>query len=165
MMRLLTWESIAMAEPLTPRLAAGNQSFPRKGGVTLGCDRGKLNCSSPLRCELALLRDLRHFDPRASSGMPEAMHQLAVRLLPEVWSPRCSEVNQKAAVVKGAPGFPAEVTAADTDGAAFLASIAALSVAAKVALLHHAVGRQAHAAVTAARGVVYGWWRLSGQRR
>jgi hypothetical protein len=113
----------------------------------------QFNRSAVLHRELQLMRALtnRH-DPVRSGALPKAVHDLAVRLLPEPWSiTKPVEIDHLADSIEHAPGFAAEVAAAGLEPAAFLAAIAALSFVEKVALLGHALELQAPAAAAATR--------------
>jgi hypothetical protein len=141
-----------MAKGSTAQIAPADLIFLERRGAIADRRKGTFNRSAVLHRELQLLRELlRRNDPRTTAGMPEAMHQLAVRLLPEPWSLKPFEIDQMAALLESAPGFAAAVAAAGVDRAAFLAAVAALSFGEKVALLDHALQEQAPAAAQAAR--------------
>jgi hypothetical protein len=87
-------------------------------------------------------------DPRVTGGMPEEIHALVVRLLPEPWLLRRYEVTHLEGVLESTPGFTAAVTAAGVDPAALLAAVAAATLAEKLTLVDHAIQHQAPAAPT-----------------
>lgn len=141
-----------MAKGWTAQLAPDDLRFLEQRGAVSHRGKGTFNRSAVLHRELQLLRALlRRYDPRVSAALPEAMHGLAVRLLPEPWSLKPLEVDHMAELLATAPGFASEAAAAGVDPAAFLAAITALSFAEKVALLDHALQHQAPAAAAATR--------------
>src|ERR1700681_4807972 len=128
-----------MAKGWTAQLGPDDLRFLEGRGAVSHRGKGTFNRSAVLHRELQLLRALlRRYDPLASAALPEPMHQLAVRLLPESWSLKPLEVDHMAALLATAPGFAAETAAAGLDPGAFLKAIAALSFVEKVALLDHA---------------------------
>ena len=85
-------------------------------------------------------------DPRRTRGLPEAMHELLVRLVPEPWALRPYEIETLEGLLQRSPGFAEAVTAAGSDPAALLAAVAEMSLAEKLTLVDHAVQAQAPAA-------------------
>jgi hypothetical protein len=126
--------------------------FLERRGAVSDRSRGTFNRSAVLRRELGLLRELlRRHDPRRSAAMPEAMYELAARLLPAPWSLTRFEIDQMAALLGSVPGFAAAAAAAGVDPDALLAAVGALGLGEKVALLDHALELQAPAAAAAER--------------
>ena len=64
-------------------------------------------------------------DPRLTRGMPEELHALVIRLLPEPWALGRFEIRKLEQVLEDAPGFAAAVTAAGMDPAVLLVAVAA----------------------------------------
>ena len=81
-------------------------------------------------------------DPRRTKGMPEEVHALIVKKLPEPWALRRFEIQHLDAILADAPGFAPALAAAGLDGAAVLAAVAAASPAEKLTLVHHALRHQ-----------------------
>jgi hypothetical protein len=143
-----------MAKGHTAQITADDLLFLQARGAISDRSRGQFNRSAVLHRELQLLREILHrSDPRTSARLPHEMHQLAVRLLPEPWSLKPFEIDHMAALLQSTPGFAAAVEAAGVDPAAFLAAIAALDFAEKVALVGHALEEQAPAAAAATRHI------------
>jgi hypothetical protein len=141
-----------MAKGSTAQISPADLLFLERRGATSHRGKGTFNRSAVLHRELQLLRELlRRYDPVKSANMPEAMHRLAVSLLPEPWTLKPFEIDQMAALLETAPGFAEAVAAAGVDPASFLAAVAALSFVEKVALLDHALEQQAPAAAAATR--------------
>src|ERR1700694_1945990 len=141
-----------MAKGWTAQLGPDDLRFLERRGAVSHRGKGTFNRSAVLHRELQLLRALlRRYDPLASGALPEPMHDLAVRLLPEPWTLKPLEVDHMAELLATAPGFAAETAAAGVEPAAFLAAITSLSFAEKVALLDHALQHQAPAAAAATR--------------
>jgi hypothetical protein len=141
-----------MAKGSTAQISPADLIFLERRGANSHRGKGTFNRSAVLHRELQLLRELlRRYDPVKSAAMPEPMHRLAVRLLPEPWTLKPFEIDQMAALLESAPGFAEAVAAAGVDPANFLATVAALSFVEKVALLDHALEEQAPAAAAAAR--------------
>ena len=140
-----------MAKGSTAQISPADLLFLERRGATSHRGKGTFNRSAVLHRELQLLRELlRRYDPIKSANMPEPMHRLAVRLLPEPWTLKPFEIDQMAALLETDPNFAETVAAAGVDPANFLATVAALSFE-KVALLDHALEEQAPAAAAAAR--------------
>jgi hypothetical protein len=141
-----------MAKGWTAQLRPDDLRFLERRGAVSHRGKGTFNRSAVLHRELQLLRALlRRYDPLASAALPEPMHDLVVRLLPEPWSLKPLEVDHMAELLAAAPTFAADCAAADVDPAAFLAAITALSFVEKAALLDHALQYQAPAAAAATR--------------
>jgi hypothetical protein len=88
-------------------------------------------------------------DPRETRGMPDDIHDLVIRLLPEPWSLRRYEIKHLEGVLESTPGFAAAARAAGLDPAAVLAAVAATTPAEKLTLADHAIQLQAPAAAAA----------------
>jgi hypothetical protein len=142
-----------MAKGWTAQIAAADLAFlEKRGAISQRGPGATFSRSAVLHRELQLLRELlRRYDPRKSAALPDAMYQLAARLLPAPWSLKPFEIDQMATLLETAPGFAAAAQEAAIDPAAFLAAIAALGFVEKVALLDHALEVQAPAAAAVSR--------------
>lgn len=88
-------------------------------------------------------------DPRLTRGMPEEIHALVLRLLPEPWALRRFEIQKLEEVLELTPGFAAAVSGAGVDPAVLLAAVAAATPAEKLTLVDHAIQHQAPVAAAA----------------
>ena len=88
-------------------------------------------------------------DPRKTRGMPEAVHALIVRLLPEPWLLRAFEIKNLEGILEAAPGLAEAAAAAGIDPGAVLAAVAGATPAEKLTLVDHAIQHQAPAAAAA----------------
>ena len=139
-----------MRKGTTAQITTADLIFLERRGARSQRGPGTFGRSSVLHRELQLLRALlTHYDPRRTRGMPEEHHQLVVRLLPEPWLLRPTDVHHLANRLQEAPGFAAAAAAAGVDAAALLAAVAALDFGEKAALLDHALQEQAPAAAAA----------------
>jgi hypothetical protein len=135
----------------TAQLEPEDLVFLEKRGAVARRGRGTFSRSAVLRRELQLLRALlRHYDPLKAAGLPREVHDLAVRLLPEPWTlTKPVELRNLADLLAHVPELEAELAAAGLEREAFLAAIAGLGFAEKVALLDHALLLQAPDAAAA----------------
>jgi len=88
-------------------------------------------------------------DPRQTRGLPAAMHEALVRLVPEPWGLKPYEVATLEILLGRSPGWKAAAQAAGIDPEALLAAVAAMSLAEKLTLVDQAVQAQAPAAAGA----------------
>src|ERR1700674_2906608 len=95
--------------------AAHAKYLERRGGHSHR-GRGPFNRSLALGRVLESHRLYLEFtDPRRTRGMPEELHALVIRLLPEPWTLKRFEIRKLEQVLEDAPGFAAAVTAAGMD--------------------------------------------------
>ncbi|HEV3076941.1 MAG TPA: hypothetical protein VHB47_21140 [Thermoanaerobaculia bacterium] len=126
--------------------AAQAQYLERRGGRSHR-GRGTFSRSVVLGRVLESHRLYQEFtDPRLTRGMPEELHTLVIRLLPEPWALRRLEIQKLEDVLELTPGFAAAVRGAGVDPAVLLAVVAAATPAEKLTLVDHAIQHQAPAA-------------------
>jgi hypothetical protein len=134
----------------TVQITAADVRFLEKRGARSHRGGGPFSRSVVLHRTLQMLGDvLEHSDPRRTRALPEAMHGVVVRVLPEPWNLKAFEVEHLATILERAPGFGAAAAAAGVDSAALLATVAALSFPEKLALLDHALQEQGPGAAAA----------------
>jgi hypothetical protein len=134
----------------TVQIAAADMVFLSRRGARSHRGGGTFSRSVVLHRSLQALRDiLDRSDPRQTRGMPEAMHRLVVRLLPEPWALKVFEVEQMSTLLARTPGFEAAAAAAEVDPAELLTLISELSFGEKMCLVDGALQEQAPAAAAA----------------
>jgi hypothetical protein len=134
----------------TVQIAASDVAFLARRGARSHRGGGTFSRSTVLHRSLVMLRDvLERCDPRQTRAMPEAMHQVIVRVLPEPWALKVFEVDQMPALVAQAPGFAAAAAAAGVEVEALLALVGALNFGERMALVDQALQAQAPAAAAA----------------
>jgi hypothetical protein len=132
------------------QISAAHAKYLERRGGRSHRGRGAFNRSVVLGRLLDSHRLYQEFtDPRQTRGMPEELHALVIRLLPEPWTLRRFEIQKLEHVLEDTPGFAAAVTAAGVDPAVLLAAIAAATPAEKLTLVDHAIQHQAPAAAAA----------------
>jgi hypothetical protein len=133
---------------ITLQLNAAHSRYLEARGGHSHCGKATFSRSIVLARMLEALTLCHDFnDPRVTRGMPEEIHALVIRLLPEPWLLRRYEITHLEGVLESTPGFAAAVTAAGLDPAAVLAAVAATNPTEKLTLVDHAIQRQAPAAV------------------
>jgi len=134
----------------TIQIGAANVKYLERRGARSHRGGGEFSRSAVLG---RLFETIRRYqaatDPRETRAMPEAMHQLVLRLLPQPWTLNTFEIKHLAAKLESAAGFAAAVTAAGVDPAALLAFVASLDMAEKLTLVDQSVQAQAPAAAAA----------------
>jgi hypothetical protein len=131
-------------------LSAAHVKYLQRRGGHSHRGRGAFNRSLALGRVLDSHRLYVEFtDPRQTRGMPEELHALIIRLLPEPWTLKRFEIENLERVLETTPGFAAAATAAGVDPAALLAAVAAATPAEKLTLVDHAIQHQAPAAAVA----------------
>jgi hypothetical protein len=134
----------------TVQVTGGDVAFLARRGARSHRGGGTFSRSTVLHRSLVMLRDLlERSDPRRTRAMPEAMHQVIVRLLPEPWALKAFEVDQMPALLAQAPNFAATAAAAGVETEALLALVGSLNFTERMALVDQAQQARAPRAAAA----------------
>ncbi len=129
------------------QISAAQGEYLARRGARSHRGRGTFSRSVVLGRVLESHRLYQEFtDPRQTRGMPEELHALVLRLLPEPWALRRFEIQRLEDVLELTPGFAAAVRGAGVDPAVLLAEVAAATPAEKLTLVDHSIQHQAPAA-------------------
>ena len=135
---------------VTLQISAAHAKYLERRGGRAHRGRGPFSRSAVLGRVLESHRLYQELtDPRKTRGMPEAVHALIVRLLPEPWLLRAFEIKNLEGILEAAPGHADAAAAAGIDPGAVLAAVAGATPAEKLTLVDHAIQHQAPAAAAA----------------
>jgi hypothetical protein len=129
------------------QLAGRTVIFLARRGGRSHRGRGAFSHSAVLQRSLQMLGSiLERCDPRRTRHMPEAVHRVIVKALPEPWNLKPFEVEQMRALLTRAPGFADAAAAAGVAVEGVLALIDELHYGERMALVDQAIQFQAPAA-------------------
>jgi hypothetical protein len=135
-----------MPKGTTVMMSAGDSAFLAERGARSHRGGGEFSRSVVLKRALASLRGmLAEYDPR-QGGMPEEMHGLVVRLLPQPWALSRFELQHLDRVLAGVTGFGEAARAVGLEPEEVIAAVAQLGFAERVVLADEATRVQAPAA-------------------